>query len=166
MPSIYEVLVTKALAANTNYAAEDILSESTSAGTAWTFAAVAERNGGSGYIVKAVVSCETTALTPRLSLFLYTSTPTSADNDNAAHDGVKNADIAKFVGRIDFPAMEDLGGNSEAVATPSTPNSGLPMVFTCASTADDLIGILVTRDAITGETATDDMTVILSIERI
>uniref|UniRef100_A0A6M3L5H3 Uncharacterized protein n=1 Tax=viral metagenome TaxID=1070528 RepID=A0A6M3L5H3_9ZZZZ len=168
MASIYEVLVTKALAADTNYAAEDVLSNSTSAGTPWTFSAVTERNGGSGYITKAVASWETTALTPRLSLFLYNATPASVDNDNTAHDGATDADViaGKFVGRIDFPSLSDLGGNSEAIATPNIPNSGLPMSFTCASDADDLIGILVTRDAITGETATDNMTIILSIERI
>lgn len=166
MPSIYEVSVTKALAADTDYAAEDILSENTSTGTVWTFAAVTERNGGSGYIVKALASCETTGLTPRLTLYLYNAATTAEVDDNKANTGVKNADISQYVGRIDFPALSDLGANSEAVATPNTPGSGLPLAFTCAAAADDLIGILVTRDAITGETATDDMTIKLSIERV
>jgi hypothetical protein len=158
------VSVTKALAAAGDYAAEDVLSESAIAGTAWTFTAVARANGASGYITKAHVICETTGLTPRLTLFLFKATPTSNLNDNVANTALLHADLANYIGKIDFPAMEDLGGDSEAVATPST-YGNLPLAFTCASGADDLYGILVTRDAITGESAGDDMTVRLTVEQ-
>jgi hypothetical protein len=158
------VSVTKAVAAAGNYAAEDVLSESASAGTSWTFAAIARKNGAAGAIVAAHVICETTAQTPRLTLFLFTATPTSELDDNKANTALLHADLANYVGKIDFPAMEDLGGDSEAVATPSTVGN-LPLPFRCASGADDLLGILVTRDAITGETATDDYTVRLTAEQ-
>ena len=158
------VSVTKALAAAGNYDAEDVLSQSATVGTVWTFSAIATSNGRGGYITRARVICETTALTPRLTLYLFNTTPTSAVNDNVANTAVLNADIAKYEGKIDFPAMEDLGGDSEAVVTPST-YGNLPLAFKCAVADTALYGILVTRDAITGEVATDDMTVVLTAEQ-
>lgn len=154
-----DVSVTKALVAAGDYAAEDVLSESASAGTVWTF----PRMGGSGYIVKALVICETTGLTPRLTLYLFDTTPTSNLNDNVANKALLHADLANYVGKIDFLAMEDLGGDSESIATPNT-HGNLPLAFRTKSETDTLYGILVTRDAITGETAGDDMTVILTME--
>ncbi len=157
------ISVTKALVGGA-CSAEDILSESVSAGTYWTFAAIARVNGGKGYITKAHAICETTAITPRLTLFLFNATPTCAKNDNVANTALLHADLAKYVGKIDFPAMEDLGtGDSEAVATPST-YGNLPLEFECASDADDLIGVLVARDAVTPG-AGDDMTVRLTVEQ-
>ena len=44
----------KALAAAGDYGAEDVLSESATAGTAYTFDGMAEKNGGSGTIEKAI----------------------------------------------------------------------------------------------------------------
>jgi len=158
------VSVTKALAAAGDYAAEDVMSENASSGTAWTFSAIAKVNAGTGYIVKAQAICETTGLTPELTLYLFNATPTSNLNDNAANTALLHADLASYVGKIDFPAMEDLGGDSEAIATPSTVGN-LPLAFECASGADDLYGILVTRDAITGESAGDDMTVRITAEQ-
>jgi len=163
--TIKTVSVTKALAATTNYTAEDVLSESASAGTVWTFAAITRANGGSGYIVKAHVICETTAQTPRLTFYLFTAAPTCNLNDNAANTALVSADLANYVGKIDFPAMEDLGGDSEAIASPST-YGNLPLAFTCADNADDLLGVLVTRDAIAGETAGDDYTIRLTVEQL
>ena len=160
------VSTTKALDAAANYDIEDVLCEDddNGEGTCWNFADVARDKGGSGYIAKAQVICETTALTPRLTLYLFTATPTSELDDNAANTALLHADLANYVGKIDFPALEDLGGDSEAVATPST-YGNLPLAFTCASTDTDLYGVLVTRDAITGETHGDDLTIRLTIEQ-
>jgi len=159
------VSVTKALAAASAYVAEDVLSESASAGTVWTFSTIAKVNGGTGYIVKAQAISETTALTPRLTLFLFNATPTGAVvNDNVANTSLLHANLSQYVGKIDFPAMEDLGtGDSESVASPST-YGNLPLAFQCATAADDLIGILVTRDAFT-QVATKDMTIRLTTEQ-
>lgn len=158
------VSVTKALASATAYHAEDVLCETATntEGTAWTFSAIAKVNGGTGYIVKAQAICETTNVTPRLTLYLFTATPTSELDDHAANTALLHADLANYVGKIDFPAMEDLGGDSSALCTPST-SGNLPLAFECASSADDLIGILVTRDAFTN-TAGNDMTVRLTVE--
>jgi len=161
---LVNVTVTKALAAAGNYAAEDVLSEHASTGTSWTFSGVVKQNGCSGEITKAQAICETTSLTPRLTLYLFTAAPTSQLNDNAANTALLHADLANYIGKIDFNAMEDLGGDSETIATPST-YGNLPLAFTCASDANDLYGILVTRDAITGESAGDDMTINLTIEQ-
>lgn len=155
------VSVTKALVAAGNYDAEDVLSESASAGTVWTFPAIAREDGGKGLIVKAQAIWETTALTPRLTLYLFKAAPTSNLNDNVANTALLHADLANYVGKIDFMALEDLGGDSEAEVTPSTVGN-LPLAFECASGADDLLGILVTRDAITGEAAGEDMTIVLT----
>jgi len=155
--------VTKALASASAYAAEDVLSESADAGTDWDFLAIAKVNGGTGYITKAQAICETTAVTPRLTLFLFNVAPTSAVNDNVANTALLHDDLANYVGKIDFPALEDLGGDSETVATVST-TGNIPLAFQCASSADDLFGILVTRDIFTN-TATNDMRVILTVEQ-
>jgi hypothetical protein len=151
--------VTKAVAAVGNYAAEDVLSESATTGTAWIFYGC----GGSGYIVNAQVLCETTAQTPRLTLYLFSALPTTNLYDNVANTAPSHTDIANYLGKIDFPAMEDLGGDSEAVATPST-YGNLPLAFKTTGQAEALYGILVTRDAITGESAGDDYIVRLMVE--
>lgn len=162
------VKTTKALAALGNYDAEDVMSEDADngEGTAWTFADCASESAGSGQIIEAIVSCETTGLTPRLTLQLYNATPACELDDNAASNGPTNADMVagKFIGSIEFPAMEDLGGNSESRVSTSTLGN-LPIPFTCANGATALYGVLVTQDAITGEAAGDDMTIILKIKR-
>ena len=158
------VSVTKDIAAAGDYAAEDVLSESASAGTAWTFADVALRKGEALSIVKAQAICEVTSLTPRLTLYLFTSTPTCALNDNVANTAVLHADLANYIGKINFPVLEDLGGDSESLATPGT-YGNLPIEFECASTNTSIYGVLVTRDAITGESAGMDLTIRLTVER-
>ncbi len=160
---LVSVSVTKALAAAGDYSAEDVLSESASAGTAWTFSDIVKNKGGTGYITKAQAICETTNLSPRLTLFLFSSTPTCNLNDNVANTTLLHADLDNYIGRIDFPIMEDLGGDSETIATPSTVGN-LPLGFNCATNSTSIYGVLVTRDAITGEVATMDMTVNLTIE--
>ncbi len=158
--------VTKALASAAAYHAEDVLSEDATngVGTDWDFTTIAKVNGGTGYIVKAQAICETTAVTPRLTLFLFNTAPTSELDDHAANTALLHADLANYVGKIDFPAMEDLGtGDSESVATPST-YGNLPLAFQCATAADDLFGIVVTRDAFTN-TATNDLRILLTVEQ-
>lgn len=160
------VSVTKALAAAGDYVANDVLSENASAGTVWTFGSVVRANGGTATIVKAIALLETTALTPGLTLFLFSATPTSVLNDNVINTAVLHADEANFVGRITFPSMADLGtGDSEAMVTPSLATGNLPLAFSCANEDTALYGIVVTRDAITGETATDELIIKLTIAR-
>ena len=144
------VSVSKILPAADNYAAEDVMSESASAGTAYHFEGMADEDGGSGVIEKAIVWCSTTALTPRVTLYLFTHSPGTNKNDNVANTAPATADLNNFEGQIDFPAWEDLGGGSASIVTTST-SGNLPLPYKCAGT--DLYGVAVTRDAITGEAA-------------
>jgi hypothetical protein len=164
-PEFTRVSVTKALEAAAQYSAEDVLSENdtNAAGTCWTFSNIASGVSRSGFIVRAQVISETTNVTPRLTLFLFNSLPTCELDDNAASNCMLHADLGNYVGRIDFPAMEDLGGDSMALCTPSTPGN-LPLAFTASSTTRNLYGVLVTRDVFT-QTATDDMTIILQSDQ-
>ena len=146
-----------------DYAAGDVLSDddTASGGTAMSFTGIGKNEGAAGYITKASILCSTTALTPRLTLFLFKAAPTCELDDNAANTAVLAADQANYVGHIDFPAMEDLGtGMSQTIATPST-YGNLPLAFNCDAASDTLYGVLVTRDAITGEAA--NMTVRINL---
>lgn len=163
--SLKTIRVTKALAAAGNYDIGDVMSEDADAGegTDWDFTAIGRVNGASGLVIKAVAICETTALAPRLTLFLFKAAPTCELDDNAANTAVLHADLANYIGKIDFPALEDLGtGDSEATIVPGVYPGSLPLAFDCAAGADDLFGVLVTRDAITDEAAGMDMTIVLT----
>ncbi len=152
---------TVALAAATNYAAEDVLSDSATAGTAWRFKNVVEREGGSGVIVNAQIKWVTTALSPRITLYLYEAVPTSQLNDNAANTALLAADITNYIDKIEFMALSDLGGVSEASVSPSTVG-GLSVYFTLES-GRDIYGITVLADAVTGESAGAKMTIKLGV---
>ena len=162
------VSVTKALVADGNYTGGDVLSESKSGGTAWTFAAIARENGGKGYITKVQAILETTNLTPRLEIFYYKATPTCELDDNAVHDGVVHADEANFIGSVIVPALKTRpttgGGDSENVATPNNA-SNLPLEFECASDADDLIAVAVILDDEAGENAGDELIIKTTVEQ-
>lgn len=161
-----EVVETKALAAAAGYTANDVLSESASAGTDWDFTDVA-RSGSYGVIVGAKVQSESESVTPRLRLFLFNAAPANCNlNDNAANTAPDASDTAgACLGFIDFPAMSSLGTtDSIAVATPNTPASNIPLPFKCAASSNTIYGVLVTRDDFT-QTATEDMTITLLIEQ-
>ncbi len=157
------VAVTRTLEAAANYDAEEVVSDSDTggAGTAIIFDGIASKLGGAGYITNASILCSTTALAWRLTLYLFRVTPTSGElDDQAANTSVHTTDRPNYVGKIDFPAMSDLGGNSETEATPSTVGK-IPRSFNCASGDDALYGILVTNDAETGESGS--MTIVISL---
>ena len=160
------VSVLRTLAAAGNYDAEDVMSDDADngEGTAITFTGVGRTKGTAGKIVQASILCSTTALTPRLTLYLFSSTPTCELDDQAANTAVLAADQAKFVGQIDFPAMSDLGtGMSGTISTMSTWGN-LPIYFVCEEDSANLYGVLVTRDAITGEAA--NMTVRINLTAV
>lgn len=162
-----EVSTEKALAAAADYAAEDVLNNIASVGQGalpWRWEHLAQRKGGSGTITKGVALCSTTALIPRLTIYLFRSQPGSTLVDNEANTAVLTADRQKYVGRVDFPAMGDLGGNSEAIATPST-DGNLPLRFKCDLADDGLWGVVVTRDAITGEVAGMGLQILFFVEQ-
>lgn len=138
----------------TAYGAEDVISESATngEGTAWVFA-IPFGVRASGYITKALIHTKAAGVTAACSLFLFNALPTSELDDNAANTAPDYEDLEGYQGRIDFPGMEDLGGDSSwAQATPSTAGQ-LPLMFQCAAGSDQLWGVLVTRDAFTPASA-------------
>lgn len=149
MGRVVSVIVSKKLAATTNYTAEDVLSEHVTAGTPYQFV-VSEEADGSGVIEKATVFTDITALTPRITLYIFNAPPTSNLNDNVANAAPSLADHPVFEGQIDFMALEDLGGGSSAVVTPNT-SGNLPLPFKCVD--GSLYGVAVLRDAETSEVA-------------
>jgi len=160
------VSVTKVLESAAAYTIGDVLSETDTAseGTAWTFAAIFRANNTGGYITKVHAICETTNVKPRLVVFFFKATPTCELDDNAANTALLHADLANYLGKVDLPAMEDIGtGDSESMATPST-YGNLPLWVDSASDADDLIVVVATRDAFTN-TAGNDLTIVISLEQ-
>lgn len=155
-----KAITTKILAATTNYAAEDVLADSGS--TVWKFRVV-EENGGGGKIIQAQAYLSTTGLDPGITLYLFEIAPTSALIDNAANTAVLAADLLYHIGNIDFMAMSDLGGHSEAMVTESTVG-GLSIKFQL-DTGRDIYGIAVTRAAITGEAANMKLTFKMVVEQ-
>jgi hypothetical protein len=162
-----EIAVTKAILAAGNYAANDVISEHGSTGTVWTFAKATLGLGGYGRVVKATMIAETTLLTFIGALFLYNAAPTCVLNDNVANDGVKFADDAQFLGRIEFPALapEVAGVAPVAEAKEQVAASNLPLPFMTGAALKDIYGVLVATDSETNETAGEDLTIKLVIER-
>jgi len=162
-----EVSAKKALVADADYAAGDVLSESKTAGTAWTFAAIARVNGGSGYITKVHAILETTAITARLAVLFFKATPTCELNDNATNTALVHADEANYIGVVELPPLKSIPaagpGDSTALATLGSP--GLPLAFTCASDSDDLFAVVASQDAITGEVDGDDLIIKVTVEQ-
>jgi len=147
----------------TAYSAGDVVSESTSAGTTWTFPAVVHTNGGGGRITRAAVVDDDTGHSNQLSLLLFTVTPTSALDDNGANTGPLDADSDNFIGSIDFDAMKDFG-TGQSFATASVGNSKLPLAFKCEEGDKAIYGILIAVDALT-PTSAEKFRVILHIEQ-
>ena len=143
------VSVTKTRPADTTaYAAGDVISESTSAGSVWTFADVVHTDGGGGRIVRAAFLDDDTGHTNQVALLLFSVTVTGALNDNGANTSPLLADSDNFIGSIDFDASKDYGtGFSFAVATEG--NSKLPLPFRCEGGDKDIYGVLVAVDALT-----------------
>lgn len=159
------VSVEKTRPADTNaYAAKDAISESTSAGTVWTFTSIARAAGGSGYIVKANLQTDQTTNTESFRLHLFNAAPT-AINDNVACSAPLYANASSYVGTIDFPAARVEGtGATAAYANATTNTSGclLPLAFVTAADAN-LYALLETPTGFTPASA-QKITITLSAE--
>lgn len=155
------VRMTGTIPAAGNYAANDVVSDSTSAGTAWDFA-VAPRKGFAGYITYAQLLCSATSVASRFRLYLFKNTPTSNLNDNVANTAIAAADIDESVGYIDFPTTSSKGGYAESQVTIGDPTC--PMKFNCDQDDDTLYGILVVLDAETNESASMTVQITLTAE--
>lgn len=149
VPKLVEVVDRKTVLASGAYTAEDVVSESTSAPLAlpWVFKDCAKAVGGGGRIIDALILAETTNIASQFSLFLHKDVPTCNLFDAAINTAFIIGDIDIAVGRIHFPAADDVGGMSETVATPSTVGN-LPKTFVCKHDSRDLYGVLVIRNAV------------------
>jgi hypothetical protein len=152
----------KALAAADNYAAEDVLSEHATLGRPFIFGHMSKKEHGAGTILGGRVWISTTALTPRVTLYLYNGMPTCILNDNVANTGPLEVDMYKWVGQLDFLACEDLGGGSSSFITRGT-YGNCPLDYVCVD--GKLYGVAVLRDAVTDEAAGMRMAIGLDIER-
>ena len=159
-----EVSVEKTRPSNTTaYSDEDVFSESAGSGTAWTFDAVVPDGGAGGQIVKAMVACDDTNIVPVMTMYLTNVTPTGVLNDNVGNTNpVYATESANYQGRLDWPAMQDLGGMSESVLTSA--DTKLPLHFTTAAGDDALYGVLVVRSAAHTPTSAAKIRVTLTIE--
>lgn len=148
VPNLVLVPAEKIVVCSGAYEAEDVVSESTTAGTAWRFSGCARKPGGGGYIMGALVVAQTTNIAGWFSMFMHTKTPTCALNDDAANTAPIAANKEIYLGRINFDACSDLGsGAPDAIATPST-SGGLPIPFVCQPNSTDLYGVMVIRNAV------------------
>lgn len=141
------------IAAAGDYAANDVVSNNATTGSAWLFPNLARSPGGSGLIISAVITGSVEGLVPRMRLWLFDSNPSGSElRDNVARSIVV-ADRSKLLGKIDFPAMADIGTVSEA------DNSDIRLSYTAAAGSQDIYGILETLDAFTNESASMTITI-------
>ena len=146
--NMVEVSVEKELAAAGNYTDEDVLSESTSAGTHWDFADIASQNGRVVWLHKSIVTIETTDLVPVLTLHLFNIAPTGTLNDNVANVNPNASDKEEYQGRVTFAAMTNEGGISEAQVIHNP-----PIPLGCAQGDTSIYGVLTTGTSFTNEAA-------------
>jgi hypothetical protein len=159
-----EFTVEKTRPSNTTaYTNEDVISEDASTGTSWVFAGVVPANWAGGTITKAVVQCDDTAVVAVLSMYLFNVVPTGVLNDNLGNTNpVYATESDNYQGRLDWAALEDLGGASEAVLAAA--DTKVPLPFVCAEDANDLYGVLVVRSAAHTPTSAQKFRVTLTIE--
>lgn len=130
----------------TAYAANDAVTNSTSAPTIITLSNMARLSGGSGVILDAMLIDESNPATVgSFDLMLYDTTFTP-NNDNAAFTPSTTVQRT-FVGRISFNTQIVSGTNSQAYHV-----TGLNIGFTCVGSAN-LFAELVARNAYTPASA-------------
>lgn len=143
----------------TAYAANDVISENASTGTAWSFSG----QGRSGLITGATLVTNKQSVTAAFTLFLFRATPTGVLNDNAANTSPVFAEASDYIGHIDFDAAESLGSSSSwTLASPGT-GGNLPLPFFTPSN-DTIYGVLVTRDVFTPDSG-QQFSITLTVER-
>ena len=132
----------------TAYAAQDVVSNSTSAPSVLTFSAAAQTSGGTGLILSArhlKSSATTTGATYRLHL--YRVAPT-AINDNSPFT-LLFANRANRIGFIDF--NHQTGGTGSDASNALTTFVNLP--FVCDAASANIFGILTVTSAYTPTSA-------------
>jgi len=135
----------------TAYAANDVISNSTSAPTVMQFTGMARANGGSGVIRRARMMTDNSAFVARVRWHIFNEAPT-AIADNAQYT-MLYANRDKRIGSLDFPAFATEGTGSDAAATMRPSSEGgwsVPeLEYTCAANSTSLFVIVETLSAAT-----------------
>lgn len=144
----------------TAYAANDVVSDSTSATTMQALANAARVSGGSGYITGIRVATDKKSITPRMRVHFFNTNGATLAADNAAWKDLY-ADSGKRTGYVDMPAMI-----TGADATNSDNSRALDLTvripYTCAATS--LYYVLETLDIFTPASG-EKFTVTLFVDR-
>lgn len=150
----------------TAYLANDVVSESTTVGTVWTFANLVAANGKSGYIVLAK-ALYTEKDTPRLRLHLYSAIPSCQRNDNSPSTSPRAVDRSWWLGTIDFDSLGDgsATGVGHASDTVQSIRDDLRYYVKFGSDSRSLVGVVETLDAFT-PAANQILSITLGVEQI
>lgn len=139
-----------------DYAAADVISNSTSAGVAWVFPSAARFLGGKGVVRTAFITFSQVLVVATTRINLFSANPSASElRDNVAY-AVNAADIPKQIGHIDFAAVA--GGRS------FSQNVYLP--YACAAADDALYGILQFIGAEANESTSMTVSVGLGVDRL
>ncbi len=165
------VAALKTMAATTNYTQYDVMSNSASAGTVWTFAMPEGCPAGASIeILDALLYAKNTQATHLTRLYLFNSSSLNCNlYDNAANTIPHASDM--FSGTtpltiaqkwIDFGALVQRGsGGTQAVASPG--NGNIPLVVTLGASETSLYGVTVDMSGETAELASCEYIIILWI---
>ena len=148
------VTVTKTRPADTvTYTAGDAISESTSAGTVWTFPWA--RANGLGAILQDAALIVSTAQTLRLDakLWLFDTAPATTLNDNAAWTPT-DAEMKTLLTVISFFVGTVMVGSGNTIIE----QAALARSVACASGASSIYGVLVANNAYI-PTSAEDITI-------
>jgi hypothetical protein len=165
---LVKVSANKTIAAAGDYAANDVVSESATVGTVFTFSGMARVSGMGGSIRRAKIIFSKASgmgltLAARCRMRFYNALPTCVLNDNIANTGVLNADRANYAGYLDFGILFSDGGSPEASL--ALGQSNLPLDYVCAAADTALYGVLTFLDAEANETASMICTIDLYVEQ-
>lgn len=134
----------------TAYAAGDVISESTSAGTVWTFPFA--RANGLGGILQDAALMQSVAQTLKLDadLYLFDTVIASNLNDNAAF-APSDAEMKTLVTVVSFfGSLAKVGSGNVSIEATSASRS-----MKCAAGTSSLFGVLVARNAYVPTSAED-----------
>lgn len=151
----------------TQYAAGDVVANSTSAPTPILFTNLTRSNSGSNTIYSAMLIDNSNPTTKgEFELWLFSAAPTM-DNDNAVFTPTE-AELATLVGIIDFPtavvgnAAADAAGN---LVYPGKSISGddFELKIRAGTALKTLYGVMVVRNAYT-PIAEEEFTIVLTVD--
>jgi hypothetical protein len=134
------------IAAAGDYAAGDVLNDSTTAGHAWVLPSIARLTAGGFLAQKVLITCSVAAMVPRFRLHVFSAVPSVLQNDNVAFL-LDADDRAIYLGYIDMPAMQTSGSSEIGWS-----ESDLQWIAQTGATAN-LNFVLQTLDAFTNESA-------------